>query len=189
MCISGLSGQGKSTFLNIFANFCNPQQGQRMIDGKPYEYFSRSFFAAHMAMISQEVEMFSLSVRDNIALGETISDEHIIDVLREVDLHEWILGLADGLGTLVGEKGIKLSAGQKQRVNLVRGLLLDRDIFLLDEPTSHLDRETEEKVIQFLEKRLEGKTAVIVSHRPAVQRLCSRFYEFSGHEMHEVKNQ
>jgi ABC-type multidrug transport system fused ATPase/permease subunit len=186
ICIAGISGQGKSTFLNLLARFYDPQKGHRAIDGIPYEHIARSFFVTNMAMISQEVEMFSLSVRDNIALGETISDEHIIDTLGSVDLRDWLENLADGLDTLVGEKGIKLSAGQKQRINLVRGLLLDRDIYLLDEPTSHLDADTEEKVIQFLEKRLKRKTAIIVSHRPAVQRLCSRIYTFQHHEMKEV---
>ncbi len=139
-------------------------------------------------MISQESEMFSLSVRDNIVLGQTIPNQDIIDALREVDLYEWIGALEDGLDTLVGEKGIKLSAGQKQRINLIRGLLLDRDIYLLDEPTSHLDAETEKKVISFLQKRLHNKTAVIVSHRPAIQSICERFYEFKGHEMRETSH-
>ncbi len=186
ICISGLSGQGKSTFLNLLAKFYDPQGGVREIDGVQYEKISRKFFSEHFAMISQEVELFSLSVRDNITLGSTISDEEIISAMHAVGLKEWLLTLQGGLDTLVGEKGIKLSAGQKQRVNLIRGLLLDRDIYLLDEPTSHLDDETEERVVSFLKQKLKNKTAVIVSHRPASRRLCSRFYEFKGNAMHEV---
>ncbi|MDP2630078.1 MAG: ABC transporter ATP-binding protein [Candidatus Uhrbacteria bacterium] len=173
ICISGLSGQGKSTFLNLLAKFYDPQGGAREIDGIMYEKISRTFFADHFAMISQEIELFSLSIRDNIALGSSVSDEEILSALQAVGLMEWLTTLQDGLDTLVGEKGIKLSAGQKQRVNLIRGLLLDRDIYLLDEPTSHLDDETESMVVAYLAEKLKNKTAVIVSHRPASRRLCT----------------
>lgn len=186
VCLSGLSGQGKSTFLNLLAKFYNPQSGVREIDGVPYEKISQKFFTKHFAMISQEIELFSLSLRDNITLGESLDDERIIESFSELGLKEWLGTLHDGLDTLVGEKGIKLSAGQKQRVNLIRGLLLDRDIYLLDEPTSHLDTETEQLVVTFLEKQLKNKTAIIVSHRDAVRVLCDRFYTFGGHEMKEV---
>ncbi|MBI4600098.1 ABC transporter ATP-binding protein [Candidatus Uhrbacteria bacterium] len=187
VCITGVSGQGKTTFLNLLARFHVPQKGIREIDGVFYNELPLNFFSTRMVMISQEVELFSLSLRDNIILGSnTIDDANIIRILADIGLADWVSSLEKGLDTLVGEKGIKLSAGQKQRVNLVRGLLLDRDIYLLDEPTSHLDHVTEERVIQFLEKRLRDKTAVIVSHRPAVQRLCTRFYEFKEHEMREL---
>jgi len=185
VCLSGLSGQGKSTFLNLLAKFYNPQSGTREIDGVPYEKISQAFFTSRIAMISQEIELFSLSLRDNITLGESISDEKIIESFQAVGLAEWLATLRDGLNILVGEKGIKLSAGQKLRVNLIRGLLLDRDIYLLDEPTSHLDAETEKLVVTFLEKQLKNKTAIIVSHHPAIQSICTRSYEFKGHQMNE----
>lgn len=188
VCLAGLSGQGKTTFLNLLAKFYIPQSGTREIDGLPYEKITQEFFTQHFAMISQEVELFSLSLRDNITLGAAIQDSEIIKNFTALGLRDWLSTLQDGLDTLVGEKGIKLSAGQKQRVNLIRGLLLDRDIYLLDEPTSHLDGETEKLVVTYLEKQLKNKTAVIVSHRDAVRVLCDRFYTFSGHEMKEEMN-
>ena len=103
--------------------------------------------------------------------------------LDDLDLLAWVDHLELGLETIVGEKGVRLSAGQKQRVKLIRGLLLERDIYLLDEPTSHLDTATEQKVIDFLRHRLEGKTAVIVTHRPGLQQLCDQSYTFKNHSL------
>ncbi len=133
-----------------------------------------------MSMISQEIELFNISLRDNIVLGETVDDGRLLELLDAVDLGDWVRGLTDGLDTIVGEKGIHLSVGQKQRVNLLRGVLLNREVLLLDEPTAHLDAATEQRVVTFLGRHLAGKTAIIVSHRPALQTLCQRHYRMAG---------
>ena len=174
MCITGRSGEGKSTFLNLLANFYTPQKGRRLIDEKTYAQISPSFFPDKVTMVSQEVELFNLSLRDNLTLGRTIEDQRLRSVLEEVDLWDWTVSLPQGLNTLVGEKGVRLSAGQKQRMNLVRAILLDKEIYLLDEPTSHLDAATEKRVITFLDRHLTGKTAVIVAHREGIRSSCGR---------------
>jgi ABC-type bacteriocin/lantibiotic exporter with double-glycine peptidase domain len=187
VCVEGVSGQGKTTLLQILVNAYNPQKGERYFGAIPYESLPREFFDRTMVMISQEVELFNISLRDNIMLGQDIPEDRIWEILGQMDLVSWIKNLDNGLDTIVGEKGIRLSAGQKQRINLIRALLLDREIYLLDEPTSHLDVKTEAKVVEFLKNFLQGKTVVIVTHRPELRQICSRSYIFNNHELRELK--
>ncbi len=180
VCITGESGVGKSTLLNILGGFLEVKSGRRLLDGRPFEEFSAEALASHFALVSQEAELFNLSVRLNLSLGRETSDEKILAMLQGLKLMEWFEQLPDGLDTTVGEKGLKLSAGQRQRLNIARGLLLDRQIMLFDEPTSHLDQDTEAQVVEFLRQQLEGKTAVFVTHRPAIRALCGAHYDFDG---------
>lgn len=186
ICIIGKSGAGKTTFLNLFTNFLKSDKGERLIDGQSYEKMNGKFFQNHITMISQETELFNISLRENITLGQKIEEKTILDIFDKLDLLAWVQNLEDGLETIVGEKGIKLSAGQKQRINLIRGVLLNREIVLLDEPTSHLDSATERKVIDFLTDSLSGKTAIIVSHREALRELCDKCYIIKDYSLTEV---
>jgi len=185
ICIIGKSGEGKTTFLNLFANFLTPQKGARLVDGVPYAKINKDFFQEKIALIPQDVELFNLSIRENMALGKRIGDKKLISILEKVDLYKWFLGLRGGLNAKVGEKGVKLSSGQKQRINIVRGVLLDKKILVLDEPMSHLDPATETKVIDFLKKHLSGKTSIIVSHHKALRDICDRTYAIREHTLVE----
>lgn len=109
-------------------------------------------------------------------------------MLKEAGLYEWYTELPEGLDTMVGERGVKLSAGQKQRLNLIRGILIDKDLYFFDEPTSNLDSESEEKITNMIEKYLKDKTYVIVTHRPRLKDLCNKHYVFEHHMMKEVIN-
>lgn len=100
----------------------------------------------------------------------------------------WYQELPDGLETIVGERGIKLSAGQKQRLNLIRGILIDKEIYFFDEPTSNLDAVSEEKITNMIEKYLKNKTYVIVTHRTRLKELCNKHYTFEKHMLKEVIN-
>ena len=178
--ITGVSGEGKTTFLQLLSNFYKPSSGTRTVNGISYSELSPVVFRDLMVTLSQEVELFNMSLRENILLGRNMEDESVLETLKELDLYDWVMGLEHGLDSQVGEKGIKISAGQKQRINLMRGLLLDREICLLDEPTSHLDVHTEQKLVKFLERRLVGKTAVIISHREALRKVCNRSYRMEN---------
>ena len=141
-----------------------------------------------LVFVSQEVDLFDLSIRDNLCLGKDIPDEKILELLDEAGLTNWYNELPSGLETMVGERGIKLSAGQKQRLNLIRGILIDKQLYFFDEPTSNLDAISEEKITDMIEKYLKNKTYVIVTHRPKLKELCNKHYIFEEHMMKEVVN-
>lgn len=162
--ILGASGQGKSTLLKLLVNFYEPLSGQRVLDGKNYSEIPADFFDSQMALVSQDCELFNLSILENILLGQKISEATVNSRLSELDLLDWVEELQDGLHTVVGERGLKLSSGQKQRLQLVRASFLERDIYLIDEPTAHLDREMSERVLQFIAQYFSGKTVVIAIH-------------------------
>lgn len=179
--IMGESGQGKTTAMNILAGLYPLKDGELLIDNKKV-IDSR----LNLVFVSQEVDLFDLSIKDNLCLGRNIPDEKILELINEAGLMNWYNELPDGLETIVGERGIKLSAGQKQRLNLIRGILIDKDLYFFDEPTSNLDALSEEKIIKMIEKYLQDKTYVIVTHRPKLRELCNKHYIFENHMMKEI---
>lgn len=179
--ITGESGQGKTTAMNILSGLHELEEGDLLVDGRRLND-SR----LDLVFVSQEVDLFDMTIRENLCLGKDIKEARIIKLFEDAGLMEWFSNLENGLDTVVGEKGIKLSAGQKQRLNLIRGILIDKDLYFFDEPTSNLDSISEEKIISMIEKYLKDKTYVIVTHRPRLTRLCNRHYNFDNHIMKEV---
>ncbi len=175
--IVGKSGQGKSTFLNIFSRYIEVDSENYKVDGE-----SKSG-NLDLAYISQEIDLFDLTVKENLCLGKDISDETLMKILAEAGLQNWVEKLENGLDTIVGERGLKLSVGQKQRLNLIRGILLDKDIYVLDEPTSNLDKETEKLIVDLIQKYLGNKTVVIVTHRDEIKKICQKHYVFEENRM------
>ena len=179
--IMGESGQGKTTIMNILAGLYPLANGKLSINNKDMKDTRLD-----LVFVSQEVDLFDLSIRDNLCLGKDISDERILELINEAGLTGWYNELPQGLDTMVGERGIKLSAGQKQRLNLIRGILIDKDLYFFDEPTSNLDVLSEEKITNMIEKYLKDKTYVIVTHRPKLKELCNKHYVFENHMMKEI---
>lgn len=178
--IMGESGQGKTTIMNILAGLYPLNKGRLLIDNKEIKDVRLD-----LVFVSQEVDLFDLSVRDNLCLGKEIPDKKIFELLEEAGLKGWYNELPNGLDTIVGERGIKLSTGQKQRLNLIRGILIDKELYFFDEPTSNLDILSEEKITNMIEKYLKDKTYVIVTHRQKLKSLCNKHYIFENHEMRE----
>ena len=162
-------------------------------DGLPYLLFyitalGKLYFNLNrFGIFIYSIEKFKITKKQ---LDDYFKDnkETIMNLLEEAGLLEWYKELPDGLDTLVGEKGIKLSAGQKQRLNLIRGILIDKDLYFFDEPTSNLDILSEEKITNIIEKYLKDKTYVIVTHRPKIKELCNRHYKFENHMLKEIIN-
>lgn len=177
--IVGKSGQGKSTFLNIFCRYIEIDDNCYKIDGRIRKG------NLDLAYISQEIDLFDLTIRENLCLGKNIDDNKLMMYLKEAGLEDWVNRLEDGLDTIVGEKGLKLSVGQKQRLNIIRGILLDKDIYILDEPTSNLDKETEKMIINLIKKYLKEKTVIIVTHREEIKDICDRHYKVKNNIMQE----
>jgi len=178
--ILGASGQGKSTLLKLLVNFYEPLSGTRTLDFMEYKHLPHDFFDTQLALISQDCELFNLSILENILLGKTISVTEVESCLAELDLLDWVGELQEGLQTVVGERGLKLSSGQKQRLQLVRASFLEREIFLIDEPTAHLDRAMSERVLKFITHHFSGKTLVVAIHELPPKFSHDRAYEFKN---------
>lgn len=103
-----------------------------------------------------------------------------------LELNE-ILLFEDGIYTIVGEKGLKLSTGQKRRLNILRSYLMDKSIYILDEPTSNLDKHTEEIVVNFILKYFKNKTLIIATHNEKINEICNKFYKFENHNLLKIK--
>ena len=179
--IVGESGQGKTTTMNILAGLYPIEKGELIINNK-----KQKDVRLDLVFVSQEVDLFDMSIRDNLCLGKNITDEKIFELLNEAGLMEWYNELPNGLETMVGERGIKLSAGQKQRLNLIRGILIDKELYFFDEPTSNLDVISEEKITNMIEKYLKNKTYVLITHRTNLRKLCNKHYIFENHMMKEI---
>ena len=180
-CIYGESGQGKTTLLHILSG--EIETDNVYINGEKTDKRLECVF------IAQDTEILDMSLRDNLVLGsENISDELLIDYIEKVGLKEWFDRQKNGLETLLGERGVFVSTGQRQRLNLIRGLLRkDKEIYLLDEPTSNVDVETEDKMIELIKTVLKDKTVVIVTHRPKIIEICNSVYKFENSELSKEK--
>jgi len=163
--LAGKSGHGKSTLFDLLARHYKPTSGSVKLDQADFETLPKEWFAQNLSYITQDAELFSMSLRDNILLGQTVSPERLREVIVGCQLKTLVDSLDQGLDSVVGERGIKLSTGERQRVNIARGILLNREIYLLDEITSNIDRRTEGKILNFLFQQLAGKTILFITHR------------------------
>ncbi len=178
--ITGQSGQGKTSIINLILGNIGSYKGEVLIDDKTINDVK-----IDIGVVSQEIELFNMSIKDNLCLDKKISDEEIVKYLEELELNELLL-LEDGIYTIVGEKGLKLSTGQKRRINILRSYLMNKNIYILDEPTSNLDKHTEAIVVNFILKYFKDKTLIIVTHNEKINEVCSKFYRFENHELKSI---
>lgn len=180
--ITGKSGQGKTSVINLILGNINTYKGTISIDN-----YDIKDARLDIGVVSQEIELFNMSIKDNLCLDKKLSDNEIINYLKELELDE-ILMFEDGIYTIVGEKGLKLSTGQKRRINILRSYLMNKNIYILDEPTSNLDKHTEEIVVNFILKYFKDKTLIIATHNDKINEVCNKFYQFNNHKLELQKN-
>ena len=178
--ITGKSGQGKTSVINLILGNINTYKGTINIDN-----YNIKDARLDIGVVSQEIELFDMSIKDNLCLDRKLSDNEIVNYLKELELDE-ILMFEDGIYTIVGEKGLKLSTGQKRRINILRSYLMNKNIYILDEPTSNLDKHTEEIVVNFILKYFNNKTLIIATHNDKINEVCNKFYQFNNHRL-EIK--
>ena len=167
--IVGPSGCGKSTLIKLICKFYSVNTGEIKIGNQTLEQISKSTLYKNIALVSQDPCLFDGTICENVADGkEKAERQEIVDVLKRVQLWDYVSELPDGMDTRIGQGGKYLSGGQAQRLSIARALLKNADLILLDEPTSALDVKTEQGVIGALEELLRGKTALIVTHRYAI---------------------
>lgn len=160
--IVGDSGSGKSTFLKLISGLYEPTDGKLMIVGESQPEKIRR----QVAMVMQHNSLFPLSIRKNITCGHNILEREIWAACENASLSEWIESLPQGLETYVGERGGQVSGGQAQRIQIARALCKNAPVILLDEPVSALDKDTGHAVLKTLNKLMENKTVIHVTHHP-----------------------
>ncbi|HZO91940.1 MAG TPA: ABC transporter ATP-binding protein [Chthonomonadaceae bacterium] len=166
IAIVGPSGAGKTTLVNLIARFYDVQYGQILLDGVDIKKIKLESIRRQIGIVSQESLLFSVPLRENIKYGHhDATDLEIIQAAKNADLHEFILNLPQGYDTKIGEDGIKLSVGQKQRMSIARATLTNPKILILDDATSALDSKTEANVQASLERLMQGRTSFVIAHR------------------------
>ena len=165
IALVGESGSGKSTIIKLLIGLIKPDDGKVLVDGIDLGKVSLNSYYDHVSYVSQEVPIFDGTLRENLVFDKNVSDEEIIEVLKLVSLEQFYLKLQNGLDTELGEKGIKLSGGEKQRVALARLFFEDTKIIILDEATSALDNITEKKVMNSIFEKLSNRTVIMIAHR------------------------
>jgi ABC-type multidrug transport system fused ATPase/permease subunit len=166
VALVGESGAGKSTLISLLSAYYFPLSGTVTVDGVDTRTWDLVDLRSRIAVVPQEVALFNDTIRTNITYGTFgASIDEIKEAARQAHIHDYIAGLEKGYETLVGERGVKLSVGQKQRVAIARAILRDPEILILDEPTSALDSRTEQQITQSLERLMKGRTTFIIAHR------------------------
>jgi subfamily B ATP-binding cassette protein MsbA len=185
----GESGGGKSTTFNLLSRFYQPDSGNIYFDGINSQKIKLSHLRKNIGIVTQDNFLFSGSILDNIQYGKPdASLEEIKEVIKAVNLYDFIERLENKYGTLIGERGIKLSGGQKQRIALARTLLKNPKILLLDEATSALDTETESIVVESLERISHECTTFIIAHRLSTVLRADRIYVIENGKIVEEGN-
>ncbi len=166
IALVGESGSGKSTLVNLIPRFYEPDEGAILIDGVNIGEFTLASLRNQIGIVSQDVVLFDLSVKENISYGlKSVSDEEITDAAKLAFADHFIQRLPRGYETLVGERGINLSGGERQRLAIARALLKNAPVLILDEATSSLDSESEQMVQQALQILMKNRTTFVIAHR------------------------
>jgi len=186
LALVGATGAGKSTFAKLVARFYDPQQGRVLVDGHDLRGVRQRALRRQLGIVPQEGFLFSGSVRENIAFGRPeASAAEIEAAVAAVGATEFVAGLPDGIETQVGERGIQLSAGQRQLVAFARALLAEPRILILDEATSNVDVRTEKTIEKGLERLLQGRTAIVIAHRLSTIRRAGKIVVLEGGKIAE----
>ena len=166
VALVGVSGGGKSTFVNLVTRFYAPNEGRITLDGMPYEDITLASLREQLAMVSQNVVLFDDTLGANIAYGaETVDPDRLAAAIKAAHLSDVVAALPEGVDTQIGENGMRLSGGQRQRVAIARAIYKDAPILILDEATSALDNESERAVQAALDTLMAGRTTLVIAHR------------------------
>ena len=162
----GHTGSGKTTMIRLIGRFYDVQKGNILMDGVDVREWDVQSLRRRMAIVLQDVFLFSGTILDNIRMGSNdIPEDKVIEAAKRVNAHEFISKLPEGYHSRVKERGSNLSVGQKQLISLARALVIDPDILLLDEATANIDSESEALIQQALEVVMSNRTAIVIAHR------------------------
>jgi ABC-type multidrug transport system fused ATPase/permease subunit len=164
--IVGPTGSGKTTIISLLMRYYDCAPGSIFLDGKDIRSFTLESYLGKVAFVSQDTLLLHDSLRNNIAYGMSeVSEERLMDAMRRARLLDLVASLPHGADTLIGDRGVQLSGGEKQRVSIARALLKDAPILILDEATSSLDSQTERLIQEAIDDAVVGRTAIVIAHR------------------------
>lgn len=175
IAVMGRVGAGKSTLLRLLVRLLDPPAGSILLDGRDLRSLPLAQLRSHVALVAQDPFLFAAPFTENIAFDDPLRPvEQVWQAAKAAHLHATIQRLPDGLGTLIGERGVTLSGGQKQRTSLARGLIRQTPVLLLDDCFSAVDTETEEVILSRLRRVRRGRTTILVTHRVSTTRYADR---------------
>jgi ATP-binding cassette, subfamily B, bacterial len=183
----GHSGSGKSTLVNLICRFYDVSEGAILVDGVDIRDLSVSDYRSNIGLVLQEPFLFYGTIAENIAYGKPEATRaEIVAAARAAHAHEFILRLAHGYDSLVGERGQALSGGERQRISIARALLIDPRVLILDEATSSVDTQTEKEIQKALDNLVRGRTTIAIAHRLSTLRQADRLVVLERGEVVEV---
>ncbi|WP_395753396.1 ABC transporter ATP-binding protein [Prosthecobacter sp.] len=177
IALVGPTGAGKSTLINLLTRFYEYDEGVITIDGAPVHELNKAWLRRHIGYVTQESFLFNGTVRENLVIGRRdATDEQLWEALKSANADAFVKRLPNLLDTHVGERGVKLSVGEKQRISIARALLRNPPILLLDEATASVDTETERQIQEALEHLMAHRTSFVIAHRLSTVRNADRIY-------------
>ncbi len=187
VAIVGASGAGKSTMVSLIPRLYDVTDGVVRVDGNDVRDLTLTSLRAAIGVVAQDPHLFHTSIADNLRFARpSATDDDLVEACRAARIHDTIAALPDGYDTVVGERGYRLSGGEKQRLAIARLLLKDPAIMILDEATSHLDNDNEAHVQAALDAALHGRTAIVIAHRLTTVRSADRIAVLDGGRIVEI---
>ncbi|HEX5171600.1 MAG TPA: ABC transporter ATP-binding protein [Cyclobacteriaceae bacterium] len=175
LAIIGTTGSGKSTVSNLITRMYDIRGGQILIDNIPINHYDLGNLRGQIGFVPQDVFLFSDTIRNNIAFGIGLPDEHrVIQAAKDADVFDNIMNFPAGFDTRVGERGITLSGGQKQRISIARAIIRDPKILILDDALSAVDTKTENNILNSMKRIMQNRTTLIISHRVSSAKLANK---------------
>jgi ATP-binding cassette subfamily B protein/subfamily B ATP-binding cassette protein MsbA len=175
IALVGPTGAGKSTLVNLLPAFYEATIGRILIDGQDIHGISLGSLRDHISVVSQEAFLFNGTIRENILYGRlNATEDELVVASRAANCHDFIVRLPQGYDSRVGERGVKLSVGEKQRVSIARALLKNSPVLILDEATASVDTATEKLIQEALERLMANRTSFVIAHRLSTIRAANQ---------------
>jgi ABC-type multidrug transport system fused ATPase/permease subunit len=177
IAVVGRSGSGKSTLVNLLFRFYDPSDGSISINGNDIKTYDFAYLRKNTAAVFQDTYLFNDSVMENLRIADPDADDpEIIEAAKAAQAHDFINKLPDGYDTVIGERGVKLSGGEKQRIAIARAILKNAPFLILDEATSSVDAKSEALIQNTIDKLSKGRTTIIIAHRLSTIRHADCIY-------------